>query len=1001
MKEVKNLKQGLKDIRIVVLILLMALTISLLGVGTVFAFTREEAPAMTVSAVDAESDKEEIPSSDPLVVEGTFTLPSNLKAFYLSPSADFYQKTGATEAELRASIKAILAKSASYAFNGLIVDTKLGDQVIYQGDGVASTQVDALRILLDEAKTAKIVVYTVYHLDAVDTSDIAWSERTGRQLEGLESFLKTYSPAGILLDGYYQYESRTSYAAYIHNGGGAGYADWLNGQAAYLIKSARRYARSVNPGIAVGLLTDPVWAPKSTSGGIDGSGYSALLSGHADTKALVEEGAVDFVTVRALTSLTDGKLNFTTILNWWDALCQKSSMPLYVLHDGGKVGTSAAGWSGYDQLTRQVASAAKAKQYAGSIFMGYTKMASDPNGSTSALLKYFQNTYKEKDLFKDLTIESPKKTSFTTYEASLRFHGKYDPNFEVTINGKKITPSETGEFLEDYDLKIGTNTFVMKHKGKTITYTVVRKVKILQSVSPTGSVSVDGGSKVIISVKAFKGSDVYATINGKRIKMTLSEGSDEDERTSSYGRYGAVYTVPKATSKVQNLGSIKITGSYSQFSETLWGAKVSVNKYVPPVQPSQTFPPVYSDPSDPNQPDPEYPQTMSNQIKYKADDTIVYDVSATGADYGSPVQYPQPKGTIDYIDRESGSYYILKSGRKVPKSKVSKTGGEKVGNNHIDSMNVQMDTYNTTLTMNTTWKAPFNISFSPLSFQPVGDRLYYLSDFNANTVTITFDYTTMVPKLPDDAFQNSSLFSGFKWERIVENGVPKHKLILTLRQKGKYVGCEANYNSKGELVFRFNNPPSGLKGARIVLDPGHGLGDSGAVGSYYEGSKKIIVHESDLNWKMANAIKTKLEAQGATVYMLDSKNNNLSLQDRVRLAKQYDPQLFIAVHHNSSTGSTGTGVEAYYNTPFSKPLAHSINSRLGTYYNNTMYSDGKNRNRGDKFSEFYVTRVFHCPATLVEYGFVSNPTELKKINSEEYRNGLAEATVQGLKDYLS
>ncbi len=96
-----------------------------------------------------------------------------------------------------------------------------------------------------------------------------------------------------------------------------------------------------------------------------------------------------------------------------------------------------------------------------------------------------------------------------------------------------------------------------------------------------------------------------------------------------------------------------------------------------------------------------------------------------------------------------------------------------------------------------------------------------------------------------------------------------------------------------------------------------------------------------------------------------------------------------------------TGVETYYNSPFSKTLAKSINDSLGSYYNGTMYNDGKNRNRGDKFSEFLVTRVKTHASVLIEYGFLSNPIELKKLNSIDHVRGLAQATVNGLIKYIN
>jgi N-acetylmuramoyl-L-alanine amidase len=323
-----------------------------------------------------------------------------------------------------------------------------------------------------------------------------------------------------------------------------------------------------------------------------------------------------------------------------------------------------------------------------------------------------------------------------------------------------------------------------------------------------------------------------------------------------------------------------------------------------------------------------------------------------------------------------------------------------MGNNHLSGVNISSTDTSTVIDLSVKWKSAFNITFNPINFKAVGDKLYYLENFNPNTVTITFDYTTVVPKIPKELFKDNKLFTSSRWERSLVGGVPKVMLKLTLKKSGVYYGCDASYSSDGKLSFRFNNPGDGFKGMKFVLDPGHGKGDTGAIGSYTMDGEKIIVNERDLNWTMANLLKDRLVAQGATVEMIDSKSTQYSLAQRVAFAQKRDPAIYIAVHHNSSSSSNSTGVETYYNTPFSKPLAHSINNRLGQYYNQTFYTDGKNRNRGDHFSEFYVTRVHDFASILVEYGFVNNPTELKKLCTSNYQKGLADATIQGLKDYL-
>lgn len=117
----------------------------------------------------------------------------------------------------------------------------------------------------------------------------------------------------------------------------------------------------------------------------------------------------------------------------------------------------------------------------------------------------------------------------------LIFSGKYDPQFEVTINGKKVIPTKKGEFYEKYNLEIGTNKYTVQHKGQVKTYTIVRKVKVFESVSPTGTLEVDGETSIRVEAKVYRGSKVTAVFNGKTI--TLSELESADGREQGFYLY--------------------------------------------------------------------------------------------------------------------------------------------------------------------------------------------------------------------------------------------------------------------------------------------------------------------------------------------------------------------------------------------------------------------------------------------------------------------------------
>jgi N-acetylmuramoyl-L-alanine amidase len=187
-------------------------------------------------------------------------------------------------------------------------------------------------------------------------------------------------------------------------------------------------------------------------------------------------------------------------------------------------------------------------------------------------------------------------------------------------------------------------------------------------------------------------------------------------------------------------------------------------------------------------------------------------------------------------------------------------------------------------------------------------------------------------------------------------------MTLTLRRPGRFLGMYPYFDNDGNLVLRFNNPPpasgKNLAGARIVIDPGHGVGDSGALGflSAYP--------ERTINYGVASRLANLLAARGASVTFINSKKPAFSLEQRVTIAAEADPQLFISVHANSSAyNHSATGTEAYYFTPYSAAMAKYAAATVG---------------RAQHHQPRIYIRPILCdinpqyPSILVETGFVSN-----------------------------
>ncbi|MFK2825583.1 N-acetylmuramoyl-L-alanine amidase [Bacillus sp. B190/17] len=176
----------------------------------------------------------------------------------------------------------------------------------------------------------------------------------------------------------------------------------------------------------------------------------------------------------------------------------------------------------------------------------------------------------------------------------------------------------------------------------------------------------------------------------------------------------------------------------------------------------------------------------------------------------------------------------------------------------------------------------------------------------------------------------------------------------------------------------------------IVLDPGHGGGDSGAVG--YGIKEKDVVLDTGL--KVNNLFKqTPFQ-----VKMTRSTDTFVTLSGRVSYAKSVSANTFISIHANASNGA-GNGIETYFynaayqnpNTDDSKLLASKIQNRLLAALNL--------QNRGIKHGSFHVIRENTMPAVLTELGFIDNKGDNDKLRSDYWRNAAAKAIYLGTLDY--
>jgi N-acetylmuramoyl-L-alanine amidase len=216
----------------------------------------------------------------------------------------------------------------------------------------------------------------------------------------------------------------------------------------------------------------------------------------------------------------------------------------------------------------------------------------------------------------------------------------------------------------------------------------------------------------------------------------------------------------------------------------------------------------------------------------------------------------------------------------------------------------------------------------------------------------------------------------------------------------------------------------------VVIDPGHGGKDPGAVGpsGYYE---------KTANLKIASYLKQYLEDRlGLEVVMTRTDDTYLSLKERTAIANEHNADLFISVHNNANKSSSPYGISTYYLSVTSDEKALGVAARenfttveklseldiiltdlmvsakrnesslLGTFVQDGMVDETSHdytqiNDMGVLPGPFWVLVGAQMPSILIEGSFISNPREEKRLQDDEYLKALADGICDGVEKYIT
>ena len=245
--------------------------------------------------------------------------------------------------------------------------------------------------------------------------------------------------------------------------------------------------------------------------------------------------------------------------------------------------------------------------------------------------------------------------------------------------------------------------------------------------------------------------------------------------------------------------------------------------------------------------------------------------------------------------------------------------------------------------------------------------------------------------MPENKRKASLLWGSWRAFALI-CGILSFSLILSFLSSALTLGKE-------ELYLAVTNQGSKI----VIIDPGHGGEDVGAIGVNGK-------YEKDLNLEISNILGAYLKNAGYIVVytrtedkLLYTEEENIKgfrkindLKNRVKIASSYDDAIFVSIHMNSFSSPEYSGLQVYYSecVSGSEVLAQSIQDTVRS----TLQKENNRRIKEGR--DIYILENAVIPSVLVECGFITNKDECEKLSEKEYQKELSFAILCGIIDYI-
>lgn len=258
-------------------------------------------------------------------------------------------------------------------------------------------------------------------------------------------------------------------------------------------------------------------------------------------------------------------------------------------------------------------------------------------------------------------------------------------------------------------------------------------------------------------------------------------------------------------------------------------------------------------------------------------------------------------------------------------------------------------------------------------------------------------------------------------------------LLDAPRRSGQGIFLSKSFSDRLASFFNTLPPPVSYRVGAILIDPGHGGKDPGAIGKALINGKSVDLAEKDVVLKVAKDVFARLSKQYPDKKIVLTRNRDTypSLEERVELANSvkldaHEAILYISIHANSAFNKSSSGFEVWYLTPDyrrtvidktdteTSEILPILNSMMEEEFTTESILIAKSimeeldvkigkqsQNRGIKEEAWFVVRNARMPSVLVELGFVSNPVEAKLLANDEYLQKCAGGIYNGISSFIS